>query len=158
MVNLAKRKKQITVKIPGTDVTLTVETLTQPEYSEAVGDAMHRAMQQGEIDPEEAEEGDVDLPIGVLISSITQFAHRKIVSAENVTVEGEEFTPTNEEHVKALPGQWMVTIASDLAQEATLSDVEGKDSTGPESPSTGEDTPDATSRDESRASLSASTG
>lgn len=157
MVNLPKRKKQITVDLPDTDATLTVETLSQPEYSEAVGDAMHRAMQQGEIDPN-ADESDVDLPLGVLISSITQFAHRKIVSAENVNVEGEEFDPAAPDHLDALPGQWMVTVASDLAQEATLSDVEGKDFGEQDDPSTEEATADNTSPDANRELSSASTG
>lgn len=153
MVNLARRKKQIDVEIPGEDVTLTVETLSQPEYSEAVGDAMaQQVSRQGELD-EEAE-----IPLGKLISAITRFAHTKIIDADGVTVEGEDFNPANEEHLDALPGQWMVAVANELAQEATISDSEGKDSAAPDEPSTTDTTPDAPSPDVSAASSTASSG
>lgn len=154
MVNLARRKKQINVEIPGEQgVTLTVETLSQSEYSEAVGDAMaQQVSRQGQMEEE------TEIPLGKLIASITRFAHQKIVDADGVTVEGEDFNPANEEHLDALPGQWMVAVANELAQEATISDAEGKDFVEPEKPSTTDTTPDAPSPDGRKASSTVSSG
>lgn len=119
-MDLARRKKTMEVVVDEEEgVLFEVQTLTVAETADLM--AQRVKLDLDDETGDELDEGKVPTSVELRMpyGELVRLFPKKVVRAENLTVEGVDFDPRIREHVESLPSAWVIKVMSQLLTYAT---------------------------------------